>query len=589
MLIATGQTMTAQRYDVESQASGGFIVVNKIALFGGNDVVAVGSRNTFGEQALVFRMNGTTILWSKLLGDSTVSFYSSRLDAVTTSANGDILVAGDENTTGQWRGFIARLDGDGTLLWSTLVATDAEGVWFNELRELADGSIYAVGRVWTGLQRNECVARFTPAGDLLWLRDLDYPGSQYAYYTALEMDTLVVLGSTTLGVGARDISIFRFAPDGTLLSFRTFGTGNNEWPSALLKDGSGGYVITYGINSTQGGILRTDAYLSPIGNPLIISSPYWLNPSAGALWDATSEECILFGQAANATDGFSMAVRISLPGASVVWERTLPGTGFIDHAIATNPTNEGVVMCTANGFNANASYPAHVFMIDLTTGMDMSGVPCMASTPLDLAVTSGSVFVTDHVITNRLRSAVVSHGSPILDYPLKVTPCNSTTLPVELLDWQAMVEIGFVELQWSTGSEVESDRFIVERSIDSERWEPIGVVTARGTSAVRTDYEWKDQAPARGTNYYRLRQLDQDGGSTLSQVRTVEWITSGPLPLVSPNPASPGQMVSAITEVHLYDLRGRELSGPLNSFEAPIQPGMYLVRASGRCEKFLVR
>ena len=119
---------------------------------------------------------------------------------------------------------------------------------------------------------------------------------------------------------------------------------------------------------------------------------------------------------------------------------------------------------------------------------------------------------------------------------------NSVILPVELLSFEAMYlgDAG-VLTQWATASEVHNDYFLVERSSDLDRWEWQAKIKGAGTSNVYHYYKWVDEEPLSGHSYYRLRQVDLYGTSTLSEVRDV-YIAGGDLEIetirVYPNPSN---------------------------------------------------
>lgn len=94
-------------------------------------------------------------------------------------------------------------------------------------------------------------------------------------------------------------------------------------------------------------------------------------------------------------------------------------------------------------------------------------------------------------------------------------------LPIELLSFDARAEDEVVRLRWSTASEEGNAWFIIERSADAERFMPIAQLPGAGNSGSRRDYVFDDAQPVVGTTYYRLRQIDTDGGGSLSQVVAV--------------------------------------------------------------------
>ena len=97
----------------------------------------------------------------------------------------------------------------------------------------------------------------------------------------------------------------------------------------------------------------------------------------------------------------------------------------------------------------------------------------------------------------------------------------STPVPVDLFGFNAQRTGRVNKLTWSTSLEINTSRFVIERSTDGRNYSPIGQVTAAGNSNSTINYSFVDNAPGRGINYYRLRILDIDTRGKLSVVRTV--------------------------------------------------------------------
>lgn len=95
-------------------------------------------------------------------------------------------------------------------------------------------------------------------------------------------------------------------------------------------------------------------------------------------------------------------------------------------------------------------------------------------------------------------------------------------LPVTWVSFEAKATSDCaVKLDWTTGSEQNSDYFAIERSPDGISWSEIKRIKAVGTSAVNTDYHVTDATPGSGAQYYRLRQVDRDGRKDYSIIRKV--------------------------------------------------------------------
>jgi hypothetical protein len=141
---------------------------------------------------------------------------------------------------------------------------------------------------------------------------------------------------------------------------------------------------------------------------------------------------------------------------------------------------------------------------------------------------------------------------------------DCTVLPVTWIGFEGRAVVNTVELDWTTGSEQGSDHFVVERSVDGHGYAAIGQVQAMGNTSNSTDYHFVDRAPAQGLNYYRLKQVDLDGGSAASPVVPVMMGSTG-APFPYPNPAQDRvdlllpTPLNGTASVLLLDMQGREV------------------------------
>lgn len=87
----------------------------------------------------------------------------------------------------------------------------------------------------------------------------------------------------------------------------------------------------------------------------------------------------------------------------------------------------------------------------------------------------------------------------------------ATTLPVELLYFDATGGDQHVALQWETGSEINNDYFLLERSKDGREWDFVARIPGNGTTTELHHYDYTDREPLHGISYYRLSQFDFDG------------------------------------------------------------------------------
>ncbi len=112
------------------------------------------------------------------------------------------------------------------------------------------------------------------------------------------------------------------------------------------------------------------------------------------------------------------------------------------------------------------------------------------------------------------------------------------TLPVTMLSFDGRVVDEEVKLMWVTASEVNSDYFIVERSVNGTDFSPLRKVKASVNSNVLKDYVYFDQT-ADKHNYYRLQIVDKDSKYAYSKIIYVKGNkrTMGE-PEIYPNPTS---------------------------------------------------
>jgi hypothetical protein len=88
---------------------------------------------------------------------------------------------------------------------------------------------------------------------------------------------------------------------------------------------------------------------------------------------------------------------------------------------------------------------------------------------------------------------------------------DPTVLPVSLLSFDAQKASQGVNLSWSTASESNNAKFEIERAKDDGVFRKIGEVQGAGNSNKTLFYNFIDNSPINGNNYYRLKQIDFDG------------------------------------------------------------------------------
>ncbi len=134
-------------------------------------------------------------------------------------------------------------------------------------------------------------------------------------------------------------------------------------------------------------------------------------------------------------------------------------------------------------------------------------------------------------------SASNSAGTEQISFD-NITIVGYDPLPIELTDFSAVQNGGSVQLDWTTASELNNDKFTIERSSNGSTWEEIHSEPGAGNSQMALSYRTMDERPYSGVSYYRLKQTDFDGNFSYSDIKAVDVKTDGLNISVYPNPAN---------------------------------------------------
>lgn len=118
-----------------------------------------------------------------------------------------------------------------------------------------------------------------------------------------------------------------------------------------------------------------------------------------------------------------------------------------------------------------------------------------------------------------------------------VTSITTQVLPLAWGSFTAQKMGSNALLKWSTLQEINTVKFIIERSKDGIHFNQIGTLNASGNTAGVTFYNSSDGAPLSGNDYYRIIEIDRDGKSFYSEVELLSFDFPSSTVIVSPNPA----------------------------------------------------
>lgn len=195
-------------------------------------------------------------------------------------------------------------------------------------------------------------------------------------------------------------------------------------------------------------------------------------------------------------------------------------------------------------------------------------------------VTSGSVVnTTTHYIYNDLAGPVTFKSA---------TAALPGALPVTLVDFTVKKEGEVAQLSWATSYETNSDFFEIQRSSDTKNWRSLDRITAGTESRMVRRYNYTDNRPEAGANFYRLKMVDKDGSFALSKIHDLTF-ANGIETTLYPNPVLEKLKIKVdnwndIAGVKLYNNQGKtffESASALSAREIDMKgfpSGIYMVQ-----------
>ncbi|HEX4958006.1 MAG TPA: T9SS type A sorting domain-containing protein [Lacibacter sp.] len=154
--------------------------------------------------------------------------------------------------------------------------------------------------------------------------------------------------------------------------------------------------------------------------------------------------------------------------------------------------------------------------------------------------------IQTNVTTSRVRFGTIkSNNAPTtrqhsLYYRNFSSASNSTTLPLTLLNFAAVLKSEKVNLSWATTEHTDFSHFVVQRSTDGKNFKDVmTLLTDAVVSSAVNQYGYNDNIS--GVNatvvYYRLQMVDNDGSFQYSPIRLVRLNAANKVQIQAfPNP-----------------------------------------------------
>jgi hypothetical protein len=271
-----------------------------------------------------------------------------------------------------------------------------------------------------------------------------------------------------------------------------------------------GYIKKYGNNN----------FIFPVGNgsdlrTLEISSPATPSDAYATAWIAGDPGSNLDPTAPNAGPHtiFSVASPVVAVSPAGQWDWQVGDAGNL--GITTTGTGAGLtVTVSIPDMTAFAATPnLRLVGWDGTQWIDLSGGPA-ATGNTENSTLSG---------TMKAGITAVAVGSVTWVLPLKLESFYTNASNCDAMIW------------WTTSNEVNTDKFIVEQSIDNISYQPVTTVKAKSNSTTSSYHVLVTQPAA--IAYYRLKMIDYGGAYTYSKISVCRTTCSAAAyMMVYPNP-----------------------------------------------------
>ena len=200
----------------------------------------------------------------------------------------------------------------------------------------------------------------------------------------------------------------------------------------------------------------------------------------------------------------------------------------------------------------------------------------------------------NYTLINTTRYVKWTYNKVAQNLGLDDVTISAAPMPIQIKHFAATKQSSSTKLNLITASETNNDYFTIERSADGRNFDAIGEIKGAGNSNQELSYEFVDESPLAGINYYRIKQTDFDGTYSYTEIRSVRHQTKNVI--VSPNRTDGKLNVTSELDnydVVIYNTGGQEvqrhmaLSGDQSLSIETLQAGVYFVKVMDQTIRIL--
>ncbi len=241
---------------------------NSVAVSPSEEVFVAGSIGlAVGDADVLLTKYGSdgTKVWTRQFGrpGNTVSYDGiDNVGDVAVDSDGNAYVVGDiqgsldnQPHAGGRDAYVVKYAPDGTKLWTRQFGTSQHEYGNGVALDPSSGDIYMSGYTQVGLFEGETrygaydgfLARYRPDGTRVWIRQFGTANYDYSFKVGVDAGGNTYLagrleGGTTTA-GPTDIQVLKFAPNGTQIWRRQFGSSGSETVEDIAVDSSGNTYV----------------------------------------------------------------------------------------------------------------------------------------------------------------------------------------------------------------------------------------------------------------------------------------------------------------------------------------------------------
>ena len=173
-----------------------------------------------------------------------------------------------------------------------------------------------------------------------------------------------------------------------------------------------------------------------------------------------------------------------------------------------------------------------------------------------------------------------------------------SSLPLQWLDFTGTISNNQGHLVWKTANEVNTKYFMIERSMDGSHFTELKQLPSQGNQLSEKLYEYTDNKPENGRNYYRIKSIDVDGklaySKTILLINHQKNLELKVYPSIVHDQMNLQLYVSSMqkVEIKVIDAEGKVVFTKIGQYAqgnssisintSSLQPGAYRVACNGK-------